>query len=137
MSTQLDMLGIFVKDLRQMVTFYRDVLGFEIEWDGEGPYAEFKHKGIRLSMYERAGLPGLLGQNPTYPSGLNGTFEIAIDLPTSGDVDREFERVIKAGGQPLYAPRHEPWGMYSSMIADPEGNIIEIGSWNRGAKAES
>jgi predicted enzyme related to lactoylglutathione lyase len=136
MSTQLDMIGIFVSDLRQMVMFYRDVLGFKIDWDGKGPYAEFKHKGIRFSLYERAQLPGLLGQTPTYPSGLNGTFELAIDLPTSVDVDREFERIVKAGGQPVYAPRNEPWGMYSSMITDPEGNIIEIGSWNRGAKNE-
>jgi uncharacterized glyoxalase superfamily protein PhnB len=74
---------------------------------------------------------------PSSATGLNGTFELAIDLPTSGDVDREFERVINAGGQPIYAPRNEPWGMYSSMITDPEGNIIEIGSWNRGAKAEN
>jgi predicted enzyme related to lactoylglutathione lyase len=137
MNTQLDMIGVFVKDLCQMVTFYRDVLGFEIEWDGKGPYAEFKQKGIRFSMYERAQLPELLGQAPTYPTGLNGTFELAIDLPTSGNVDREFDRVVKAGGQPIYAPRNEPWGMYSSMIADPEENIIEIGSWNRGAKGEN
>jgi lactoylglutathione lyase len=137
MSAQFDMIGIFVKNLQQMVTFYRDVLGFEIEWDGKGPYAEFKHKGIRFSMYERDQLPALLGQDPTYPTGLNGTFELAIDLPTSADVDRDFERVVKAGGRPIYAPRNEPWGMYSSMITDPEGNIIEIGSWNRGAKHES
>ncbi len=133
MGAQIDMLGIFVKDLHRMVDFYRDVLGFEIDWDGQGPYAEFKHKDVRFSMYERAQLPGLLGQDPTYPSGLNGTFEIAIDLPTSADVDREFARVVQAGGTPVYAPRLEPWGMYSSMIADPEGNLVEIGSWNRGS----
>jgi len=132
MGTRLDMIGIFVKDLHQMVRFYREVLGFELDWDGNGPYAEFKHNGIRFSMYERAQLPGLLGQAPTYPSGLNGTFELAIDLPRSDDVNREYERVVKAGGRPVYAPRLEPWGMYSSMIADPEGNLIEIGSWNRG-----
>jgi len=136
MGTQLDMIGIFVKDLHQMVEFYRDVLGFEIDWDGKGPYAEFKHKSIRFSMYERARLPGLLGQTPTYPDGLNGTFELAIDLPASVDVDREFQRIVKAGALPVYAPRIEPWGMYSSMITDPEGNIVEIGSWNRGAGSE-
>jgi predicted enzyme related to lactoylglutathione lyase len=47
-------------------------------------------------------------------------------------VDEEFARVVAAGGQPVYGPRIEPWGMRSSMIADPEGNLIEIGSWNRG-----
>src|SRR5512143_1608038 len=135
MGIRFDMVGLFVAYLRKMVEFYRDVLGVEIEWDGRGPYAEFKHDGIRFSMFERAQLPGLLGQTPTYPSGLNGTFELAIDLPRFEDVDPEFERVVKAGAKPIYAPRTEPWHMRSSMVADPEGNIIEIGSWNKGALA--
>ncbi len=137
MGTRLDMIGIYVNDLHGMVAFYQNVLGFEIDWDGQGPYAEFKHEGIRFSMYERAQLPALLGQEPAYPNGLNGTFELAIDLPVPADVDREFERIVQAGGRSIYAPRLEPWGMYSSMVSDPEGNIIEIGSWNRGAKTES
>jgi len=110
MGTRFDMIGIFVNDLDQMVSFYRDVLGLEIDWDSKGPYAEFKHDGIRFSMYERAQLPGLLGQPPTYPSGLNGTFELAIDLSTSMDVDREFDRIVKAGARPVYAPRDEAMG---------------------------
>lgn len=133
MPARIDMLGIFASDLPRMVAFYRDVLGFSIDWDGSGPYAEFNHEGVRFSMYERAQLPALLGQAPTYPAGLNGTFELAIDLPTSADVDREFQRVVAAGARPVYTPRDEPWGMRSSMIADPEGNLIEIGSWNKGA----
>ena len=137
MSTRIDMIGIFVQDLQRMVAFYRDVLGFAIEWDGVGPYAEFKQSGVRFSMYERAQLPQLLGQTPSYPVGLNGTFELAIDLPTPADVDRDFERAVKAGARPVYAPRLEPWGMYSSMVADPEGNLIEIGSWNREAQSEA
>lgn len=132
MGTQINMVGIFVTDIQKMVTFYRDVLGFEIDWDGSEPYAEFKQDGVRFSMYERALLPTLLGRDPTYPAGLNGTFELAVDLPTFADVDREFARVVQAGARELYAPRDEPWGMRSSMVADPEGNLIEIGSWNHG-----
>jgi catechol 2,3-dioxygenase-like lactoylglutathione lyase family enzyme len=133
MGTKIDMIGIFVNDLARMVGFYRDALGFLIEWDGEGPYAEFKHEGVRFSMYKRAELPALLGTSPTYPPGLNGTFELAIDLPTFGEVDGEFRRIVDAGARAVYPPRDEPWGMRSSMVADPEGNLIEIGSWNRGA----
>ena len=108
--------------------------GSRSSWDGNGPYAEFVNDGVRFSMYERAQLPGLLGQAPTYPAGLNGTFELAIDLPTAADADRMYQQVVTAGGRPVYAPRDEPWGLHSSMIADPDGNLIEIGSWNRGAQ---
>ena len=60
MGTRIDMIGVFVTDLARMVAFYRDVLGFEITWDGSGPYAEFVNEGVRFAMYERAQLPGLL-----------------------------------------------------------------------------
>lgn len=136
MATKIDMIGIFVGDLHAMVAFYRDVLGFEIQWDGQGPYAEFKHEGVRFSMYQRSELAGLLGAEPSYPAGLNGTFELAIDLPGFEDVDPEYERAVSNGATPIYAPRNEPWGMRSSMIADPEGNLIEIGSWNRAQPSE-
>src|SRR5512133_2681308 len=131
MATRIDLIGIFPEDLPGMVAFYRDVLGFAIEWDGQGPYAEFQNDGVRFSMYERKQLPGLFSQTPTFPFGINGTFELAIDLPTSADVDREFARIIAAGGRTVYEPRDEPWGMRSSMVMDPEGNLIEIGSWNK------
>lgn len=132
MGARIHMIGLFVEDLQNMVRFYREVMGFEIEWNGEGPYAEFTNEGVRFAMYERAQLPNLLGQQPDYTKGLNGTFELAIDLPYFDEVDVEFKRVKEAGAKPVYAPRNEPWGMRSSMIADPEGNLVEIGSWGKG-----
>ena len=131
MSTRIDMIGVFVTDLARMVAFYRYVLCFEITWDGNGPYAEFVNDGVRFAMYERAQLPGLLGQTPGYPTGLNGTFELAIDLPTSADADRMYVRSSRQACSRSTRPVNEPWGMHSSMIVDPEGNLIEIGSWNR------
>ncbi len=135
MGVRFDMVGLFVKDMKSMVEFYRDVVGLEVTWDGNDPYAEFKHQGIRFAMYEREKLPGLLGKDPSYPEGINGTFELAIDLPRFEDVDREYARFVKSGATPIYDPRNEPWGMRSSMIADPDGNLIEVGSWNKGKVA--
>lgn len=132
LGIRFDGFGIFVKDLKTMVEFYRDVIGVEIEWDGKGPYAEFKHEGIRFMMYERKELPGYLGKEVSFPTGLNGTFELAIDLNNFKDVDEEYERVIRMGARPILPPRNEPWGMRTSFISDPEGNLIEIGSWGKG-----
>jgi lactoylglutathione lyase len=133
MGIKLDAIGLFVKDLNEMVSFYRDVIGMEIEWDG-GPYAEFKHEGIRFMMYGRKDFEQLTGCELTYPSGINGTFEFAIDFPLFSDVDKEFERLVSLGAKPVYYPKNEPWGMRSSYIADPDGNLIEIGSWGKGEK---
>ncbi|MDR3585003.1 MAG: VOC family protein [Desulfosporosinus sp.] len=132
MGIKFDAFGIFVKDLKVMIEFYRDILGVGIEWDGNGPHAEFRHEGIRFMMYERKELPGYLGAEVSYPNGINGTFELAIDLPEFSDVDLEFKRVIDSGAIPVVYPRNEPWGMRTSYVLDPEGNLIEIGSWGKG-----
>jgi lactoylglutathione lyase len=128
MKTKFDMIGIFVGDIHKMVEFYRDVLGLEIEWNGEGPYAEFKHEGVRVSMYERKELPRLLGRTPEFPEKLNGTFELAINVGKAENVDSLYGTIIAKGGENIYAPRNEPWKMRSAMVADPEGNLIEIAS---------
>lgn len=128
MKMKFDMIAIFVKDLTNMVDFYSNIIGIDIDWNGEGPYAEFNHEGIRLAMYERKELPVLLGQKPSYPEGINGTFELALNVGTPENVDKTFNKLVSAGAKPVYQPRNEPWKMRSSMIADPEGNLIEIGS---------
>jgi catechol 2,3-dioxygenase-like lactoylglutathione lyase family enzyme len=128
MKMKFDMIGIFVENIRSMVDFYKDVIGIEIEWNGEGPYAEFKHEGIRFSMFERKELPKLLGRSPEFPQRLNGTFELAINVGKPENVDSKFREIITGGGKEIYPPRDEPWKMRSAMIADPEGNLIEIAS---------
>lgn len=132
MGIRFDAISLFVKDLGVMISFYGDVLGVDIEWDGKGPHAEFKHEGIRFMMYERGELPGYLGTEVDFPKGINGTFELAIDLPNFEDVDLEFQRVVGLGARPIVYPRNEPWGMRTSYILDPEDNLIEIGSWGKG-----
>lgn len=132
MGISFNAFGIFVDDLKEMIRFYRDIIGVDIEWDGNGPFAEFIHEGIRFMMYERKELPGYLGTDVSYPKGINGTFELAIDLPLFLDVDKEFERVVKLGAKPVLSPQTEPWGMRTSFVADPEENLIEIGSWGKG-----
>ncbi len=128
MNKRFDMVGLFVNDLTTMVNFYRDVIGIQIEWNGEGPYAEFNHEGIRFALYERKMLPQLLGRTPEFTNKLNGTFELAINVGKPENVDREYERIIQQGGRSIYGPRNEPWNMRSAMITDPDGNLIEIAS---------
>ncbi len=128
----INAVGLFVNDIKTMVEFYRGVMGFETDWDG-GPYAQFIKNGVRFMMFPRKDFERLINKELGYPKGLNGTMEIAIDLPRFEDVDAEYERLVKTGAKPVYAPKTESWGMRSSYVADPEGNLLEIGSWNKSA----
>lgn len=58
-----------------------------------------------------------------------GNFEIGLWLPAFADVDAEYEK-LKAKG--VAVPADDPitfsFGIRNFYIADPEGNLLEIGS---------
>ena len=72
-----------------------------------------------------------LGVHFKYVKGLNGHFEIALYVDTFDEVDAEFRKAVEKGAVPVLEPETEPWGQRTCYIADPEGNLVEIGSFNR------
>lgn len=130
MGIRIQAIGLFVNEMGTMVKFYRDVMGMETDWNGE-PNAEFRTEGTVLIMYGRKDFEKMTSHKFNYPSGINGTMEIAFDYPNFSDVDKEFERLVKAGATVVLEPTDEPWGQRTSFVADPEGNLIEIGSFGK------
>lgn len=65
---KLNAVGLFVNDMEKTVRFYRDVMGMRTD------------------------------KKYSYPNGLNGTVELAFDVADFAQVDAEYERVTKAGG---------------------------------------
>lgn len=45
--------------------------------------------------------------------------------------DEEYEKDVNRGAVSVLEPETEPWGQRTCYIADPEGNLIEIGSLNK------
>ena len=119
--------GLFVEDIEKMVAFYRDILGFETDWDG-GPFASFKVNDGGLFMFDRKQFAEAMNQAYYPPKGFNLTMEIGIGVPTQDHGDKEYERLTSLGIQSLLGkPVTQPWGQRNFWIADPEGNYIEIG----------
>ena len=128
---KLDGIGLFVKDMATMVRFYRDVLGFEIQ-EGEDAINVYLIKdGTLFMLYERKNFEAMTSKRYEYIKGLNGHFEIALYVDTFEEVDKRFAEVVSKGATPVLEPTTEMWGQRTCYIADPEGNLIEIGSFNK------
>ena len=52
-------------------------------------------------------------------------------MDTFEEVDKAYADVISKGAVSVLEPTTEPWGQRTCYIADPEGNLIEIGSFNK------
>lgn len=128
---RLDGIGLLVKDMGTMIRFYRDVLGFEIKEAEDADNVYLVKDGTLFLLYGRKDFETMTHRRYEYLTGVNGHFEIALYVDTFQEVDAAFDHAVEKGATPILAPTTEPWGQRTCYIADPEGNLIEIGSWNK------
>lgn len=72
-----------------------------------------------------------LSKRYEYLTGVNAHSEMALHVDTYKEADTQYKNAIDHGATSLLEPTTEPWGQRTCFIADPEGNVIEIGSWNK------
>ena len=128
---RLDGFGLFVNDMPAMIRFYRDVLGFEITEEENTDNVYLVKDGMLFLLYGRSDFENMTSRKYQYAQGLNGHCEIALYVDTFDEVDAVFNMVVEKGAEAVLPPTTEPWGQRTCYIADPEGNLIEIGSFNR------
>ena len=128
---KLDGFGIFVKDMPTMIKFYRDVLEFEIKENEETENVYLIKDGTLFLLYGRKDFEKMIGRTFGFAQGINGHYEIALQVENFAEVDKAFEKVVAKGAKPVLEPTTEPWGQRTCYVADPEGNLIEIGSFNK------
>ena len=128
---RLDGFGLFVDDMANMIRFYRDVLGFEIKESEDTSNVYLIKDDTLFLLYGRKDFEKMTSRKYEYIKGLNGHTEIALYVDTFEEVDAEYERAIRNGAVSVLEPETEPWGQRTCYIADPEGNLIEIASFNK------
>ena len=111
--------------------FYRDVLGFEIKEEENTSNVYLVKDGTLFLLYGRKDFEKMTSRRYEYIKGLNGHFEIALYVDTFEEVDEAYKKAVENGATSVLEPELEPWGQRTCYIADPEGNLIEIGSWNK------
>ncbi len=128
---RLDGFGLLVNDMPLMVRFYRDVLGFEIKEDENTSNVYLVKDNTLFLLYRRTDFETMTNHKYSYVKGLNGHSEIALYVDTFDEVDIEYKNAVSKGAGSVLEPTTEPWGQRTCYISDPEGNLIEIGSFNR------
>ena len=128
---KLDGFGLLVNDMGKMIRFYRDVLGFEIKEDENTSNVYLIKDGTLFLLYGRNDFEKMTSRKYEYTKAINGHFEIALYVDTFEEVDKEFNTAVSKGATTIMEPTTEPWGQRTCYIADPEGNLIEIGSFNK------
>ncbi len=128
---KLDGFGLFVNDMAKMIRFYRDVLGFEIKESEDTSNVYLVKDGTLFLLYGRQDFEKMTSRKYEYIKGFNGHFEIALYVDTFEEVDKAYADAVSKGAVSVLEPETEPWGQRTCYIADPEGNLIEIGSFGR------
>ncbi len=128
---RLDGFGLFVNNMAKMIRFYRDVLGFEIKESDDAGNVYLIKDDTLFMLYGRENFEKMTSRKYEYVKGLNAHFEIALYVDTFDEVDKTYADAVSRGAVRVLEPVTEPWGQRTCYISDPEGNLIEIGSWNK------
>lgn len=115
--------SLTVRDIRESLAWYRDVVGFTVGWDME-------HEGRLRAVAVSAGdVQILLNQD----DGARGPDRVkgegfSLMITTAQDVDGIAARIREHGGTLDSEPADMPWGARAFRLRDPDGFRFSITS---------
>jgi catechol 2,3-dioxygenase-like lactoylglutathione lyase family enzyme len=119
---------IVTDDVRRLTQFYKDVTGLSPV--GDDRYVEFHAPELTLaiSSQEMIDLHGAGAAKPRENRSVILDFEVE-------DVDLERNRLENVIGEFVLEPVTHPWGNRAMLFRDPDGNLINMITPPRPAKA--
>ncbi|RKR71902.1 lactoylglutathione lyase [Otariodibacter oris] len=125
---KINHIAMYVRDLEQSRTFYERYFGASANQRYHNPrtglqsyFLSFPDHDVRLELMTRLEL------TPRADRGMNeGYIHLAFSVGSKQEVDALTQR-LQADGYPcLNGPRTTGDGYYESVVADPDGNLLEI-----------
>lgn len=125
---KIEHIAIWTRDLEKMRKFYLDFFETTSNLKYYNPQKEFSSyflafkSGARIELMYRPDMAKVLDKME--PGTGLAHFAIAVGSKTG--VDQLTEKIKESGFEVIGPPRTTGDGYYESVIADPEGNLIEI-----------
>lgn len=124
----IEHIAIWTRDLEKMKDFYLYFFDLRANEKYHNPKKQFSSyflafdNGARLELMHRPDIEELLSKSEENI----GITHIAISVGSKEKVDLLTERIRESGYRIIGEPRTTGDGYYESVIADPEGNRLEI-----------
>jgi predicted enzyme related to lactoylglutathione lyase len=119
-------------DPEASLTFYRDVLGFEVRAD----VGKDKMRWITVGPADQPGTSILLAPPAVDPGVTDDERRTIAEMMAKGtygwimlatrDLDGTFERVQASSAEVVQEPTEQPWGARDCAFRDPAGNLVRI-----------
>lgn len=121
---------LLVNQFDECFRFYRDVMGFAVQWGAEGSdYADFRapRGGAMIALFGRQAMAETLGAtNLPCDAVCQDRAMLVFD---AADLDSTVAALKARGAQFVVELTDRPdWGIRTAHLRDPEGNLIELNS---------
>jgi catechol 2,3-dioxygenase-like lactoylglutathione lyase family enzyme len=109
---------VFVSDVRSSALFFRDTLGFAIDFlHGHPPfYASVSRDGACLHLR--------FVHEPVFAAGIREREELLSAFLAVDNIKGLFAEYKAAGAKFVHPLRKQPWGASAFIVLDPDGNQI-------------
>jgi uncharacterized glyoxalase superfamily protein PhnB len=111
-----------VKDMRETLRFYNDVLGFETTFTMPGENGELVHAAVRRGNVNL--MFGPQGEDRLDHAGDGGV--LYFTLGDEDDVDAEFAHARRNGATIVQEPTDQFWGHRDWTVKDPDGYYLSV-----------
>lgn len=122
----IDHIGLWVRDLETMRQFYCTWFEGTCGPRYHNPGKQFSSYFVRFASGTRLELMHRPDRTAADATGRTGWAHLAWTVGDRAAVDQLTDRLRAAGGTVLSGPRTTGDGYYEAVLADPEGNQIEV-----------
>lgn len=107
-----------VSDIHRAAEYYRDQLGFTVDWGGEdGGIAGISRGSCRLFLANRVFREHYGNAAPVL---------IWLNLDSRKEVDDLYEALSRSRARIVSGPEPKPWRLHEFTVADLDGNLFRI-----------
>ena len=124
-TVQVTYVIVFVSDMKQSVSFYRDVVGLPLKF--ESPvWTEFATEGATLALHAS---DGLHATEEDHEDPQAGACRPGLSVP---DLDEFHDKMVERGVRCVQQPK-EIFGVRPAQYVDPDGLAISVAEEKRGS----